>query len=196
MPVPAHDDGKGTITPAREIIQRWHVTPASVHRYCFAAVEASVFLGAEKLQIGHEMLHAKVRELVLLGFNYESAMFKILDSHSFGSILALASGPEALALKSLKGETSREGRESPRKRGGKGREGRDDRDRGGRESPRRSGKETAKSFCHDWNNPGKGCDRGKKCLHLHECEHCGSVDHSGWQCTAAGAKRDAKKRRN
>ena len=176
--------------------KRWHVTPASVHRYWAAACEACITLSPTDLVVAHEMLHAKVRAMIVQGFNYESSLFKVLDSHSFTSILSMATGEDRKAHHAgPKTTTDRGG--GGGSRGDSSKSSRNERKK--KSEPERSVGKVKKvgSLCHDFNNPGEGCRRGGKCVHVHACETCGSRMHGAVLCpeTSPEASGDSKRRK-
>ena len=180
---------------------RWHVTPASVHRYWSAATDASVNLRPDELMIAHDMMHVKIRELIGQGFNYESSLYKVLDAHTFGTLYAMATPADLKGAKAGPSGRSGGGGGGGASRAGASKPSRSERKKknaGDRSDGRVRGKGVVAAICRDYNNPGPGCKYGADCRHLHECEICGSRTHGAVRCPEQSPEvkeKEAKRRK-
>lgn len=181
---------------ASGVATRWHVTFDALCKYFVSALTASSTMNGYQLREAHAKLHELIVEDLHSGYNYESAIFRVLDKNKFNSFdippqptTAKGAGTSG-ARQTNAGPSGQSPREKSKRETDLERENANLRATakqakqagGGGASPTKAGKAKAGAgadadLC--WKFQANKCNDGASCRFVHKCAICGSTAHSG-----------------
>lgn len=165
--------------PGATKLLRYHVTPESVEQYLLAAMRGANTMKPTELLAAHEALHEKIIDDLQTGYNYDTAMHRVMEKHTFASVLPTGdanrgnggNNNNTQLLKELQDLRTSHKALQNKFMGLSG---------GSSFKRDANGTPTKKSTCHSFQ---KGlCTRGSTCKFAHTCELCGADDHGSATC--------------